>query len=970
MASIRLSINQREYKVEADPQTSLLTVLREHLDLTGSKYGCGEGMCGACTVLVDGKAQRSCITRAASVAGRQITTIEGLAQGERLHPVQQAFLDVGAMQCAYCTSGMIMSAVSLLKRNPSPSESEIVDAMEGNVCRCGTYPRIVSAIQQAAGVMRASRNNEGRPAPIAPQTARRGVVAPPGPSTRAKAALAQDDNAFVAAQQTLAQDDKILIAEKGVGPMKDRSFDTKTVRDGASRNPHSKFAKGANLEWGTRTSVATQVEIEPERYELAASAPYHFDLDRREFFRFLGAGVLVVSVLKSGVAAQESGGSRRGRGESLPKEIDAWLHINEDGKVTVYTGKVEVGQNIRTSLTQAVAEELHVALDKIDLVMGDTKLTPFDMGTFGSRTTPTMNLQLRRVAAAARDALVGLAAAQWKTDAKNLVAEDGRVRDRQTNRTLEYAALTKGQQIAQMLPDQDPLIPPKDWKIAGQSIGKVDGRDFVTGRHRYPSDQNLPEMWYGKVLRPPAFGATLTSIDMQKAEGMLVSVVRDGDFVGVSAPSTAQAEAAVAAIQAEWKSEPQISNKELFDSLRKNTTEGKDPTGDGDRFDAGSIDMAMAAAEHKLQQTYTVNYIAHVPLEPRAALAKWDGDELTVWTGTQRPFGVRGQLGEAFRIPEEKVHVLMPDMGSGYGGKHTGETAIEAARLARAAKRPVKVVWTREEEFTWAYFRPAGVIDISSGMSADGTITAWEFHNYNSGSAGMRSYYNIPNQRIVFHATKYPLRQGSYRALAATANHFARESHMDEMAHALKMDPLEFRLKNLKEERLRAVFEAAAKKFGWGRTKAPGQGFGMGGGYEKLGYIATFAEVQVDRKSGEVKVARVVTAFDCGAVVNPEGLRNQIEGSNVQGLGGALFEAIQFDNGKILNGRMSEYRVPRFSDVPVLETVLVDRKDQPSVGAGECPMVGLAPALGNAIFDACGVRLRGLPMVPDGLKAS
>jgi isoquinoline 1-oxidoreductase len=332
---------------------------------------------------------------------------------------------------------------------------------------------------------------------------------------------------------------------------------------------------------------------------------------------------------------------------------------------------------------------------------------------------------------------------------------------------------------------------------------------------------------------------------------------------------------------------------------------------------------------------------------------------------------VRSQLAEAFHIPEEKVRVLMPDTGSGYGGKHTGETAIEAARLARAAKRPVKVVWTREEEFTWAYFRPAGVIDVKSGVSADGTIAAWEFHNYNSGSAGIRTCYEIPNQRIVYHATKYPLRQGSYRALASTANHFARESHMDELAHALKLDPLEFRLRNLKKDRLRAVFQAAAKRFGWGASKStPGQGFGMGGGYEKLGNIATFAEVNVDRKSGEVKVVRVVSAFECGAIVNPDNLRSQIEGSNVQGLGGALFEAIEFENGKILNGRLSRYRVPRFSDVPALDTVLLDRKDLPSVGAGECPMIGVAPAIANAIFDATGQRLRSLPMVPNGMKAS
>ena len=711
------------------------------------------------------------------------------------------------------------------------------------------------------------------------------------------------------------------------------------------------------------TKTNLEIPLEPERYELTEASPYRFDLHRRDFFRFLGAGIVVVSVLKPAIVAQESGGGRQRRGESLPQEIEAWLHIGDNGKVTVYTGKVEVGQNIRTSLSQAVSEELHVPIDRIEMVMGDTQLTPFDMGTFGSRTTPTMNLQLRKVAAAARDALVGLAAAQWKADPKSLVADQGRVKDLKSDRSVEYAALLKGQQLTEMLPKEDPLIPAADWKVAGQSTPKVDGREFVTGKHRFPSDQKLPDMLYGKVLRPPAFNATLASADMKKAEQLGATVVQDGNFLGVAATSTKAAEDAAAAIHAEWKSEPQISNKELFDYLRKNAGPGKDPTGDGDHFETGSVDKALSSADHKLQSTYTVSYIAHVPLEPRAALAKWDGDQLTVWTGTQRPFGVRGQLAEAFHIPEERVRVLMPDTGSGYGGKHTGETAIEAARLARAAKRAVKVVWTREEEFTWAYFRPAGVIDVNGGVRKDGTIVAWEFHNYNSGSAGIRPYYEIPNQRIVFHEVQSPLRQGSYRALAATANHFARESHMDELAHALGMEPLEFRLRNLKNPRLRGVLEAAARQFGWGKAKAPiDHGFGIAGGFEKGSYVAACADVAVNRSSGRVKVVRVVTAFDCGAVVNPDHLKNQIEGATVMGLGGALFEAIEFDNGKILNPRFADYRVPRFADTPTLETVLIDRKDVASAGAGETPIVAVAPAVGNAIFSATGRRLRSLPM--------
>lgn len=701
-----------------------------------------------------------------------------------------------------------------------------------------------------------------------------------------------------------------------------------------------------------------QTLVEKERYELSSSLPHHFEASRRDFFKVLGAGMLVMGTWRS-AGAQESGGGKR-RGDELPQEISAWLHIGEDGRVTVFTGKAEMGQNIRTSLSQAVAEELKVPLKSITMVMGDTKLCPFDMGTFGSRTTPIMSLQLRRVAAAARDNLIEMAAQSWKADAKTLRAADGKVSDPASGKTATYASLVNGQQIAKKLPAEDPLIPPSDWAVAGKPIRKVDGSDFVTGRHKYPSDQKMPGMLYGKVVRPDRFKATLASADTRAAEKLPgVTVVRDANFIGVAAESTAAAQKAAALIKAEWKADPQPSQQELFEYLKKNATAPED----GDSYVTGSVEQAAASADVRVAGTYTVAYIAHAPLEPRAAVAYWEGERLTVLTGTQRPFGVRGELAAAFRIPEENVRVQTPDTGSGYGGKHTGDAAIEAARLAKAANRPVKVVWTREEEFTWAYFRPAGVMEAKSGATKDGKITSWEFHNYNSGTAGIRTYYDIANQKIVFHPVESPLRQGSYRGLAATANHFARETHMDELALAVGMDPLEFRLKNLKEDRLRAVFEGAAQKFGWGKTKAvAGQGFGMGGGYEKLGYVATFAEVHVDAKTGEVKVDRLVTAFDCGAVVNPNGLLNQLEGANIMGIGGALFEAIQFENGKILNPHFAQYRVPRFKDIPKLETVLIDRKDKAPVGAGEAPIVGVAPAIGNAIFMATGKRLRALPL--------
>lgn len=717
-------------------------------------------------------------------------------------------------------------------------------------------------------------------------------------------------------------------------------------------------------------SLEDEVLYEPERYELASGPAYHFELARRDFLKVLGGGIFIVTTVGGVFAQDESGDGRRGnRGVAVPQEIGTWLHIGEDGLVTAYTGKVEVGQDIRTSLSQAVAEELRTPLESVRLVMGDTELTPFDAGTFGSRTTPVMNPQLRRAAAAARELLIDLAADQLKVDRTSLVVSAGKVTHPPTKQSFGFGQLSKGQKLMRTIGEGVPTTHPVKWEVAGKSTRKVGGRAIVTGEHRYTSDLQRPGMLYGKVLRPAAFGSTLSSVDVEGAEAMTgVTIVRDGNFVGVTAPSRELASRAVAAIHAEWKTTPQPSSKEIFDYFKKNAS---DDGGRGGRsnFERGSVTEAFAAAHQKLEQKYTVAYIAHAPLEPRAAMAEWTDGRLTVWTGTQRPFGVRNELVEAFRVSEAQVRVIVPDTGSAYGGKHTGEAAVEAARLAKATGRPVKLVWTREEEFTWAYFRPAGLIEVASGVTRDGLITAWDFHNYNSGSAGIRTLYEIPNQQIRFHSVESPLRQGSYRALAATANHFARETHIDELAQMLKIDPLEFRRKNLKDERTLAVLDAAARAFGWRKTKQKvGNGSGIACGFEKGGYVATCAEVSVDRKSGGVRVVRVVTAFECGAVVNPDGLKNQIEGAIIQGIGGALFEAIEFEQGKILNPRFSRYRVPRFSDVPALETVLVDRKDLPSAGAGESPIVALAPSVGNAIYDATGIRRRSLPMAPVGVK--
>jgi isoquinoline 1-oxidoreductase len=707
-------------------------------------------------------------------------------------------------------------------------------------------------------------------------------------------------------------------------------------------------------------------DSELRQHESISRLRHGFELKRRDFFKLLGGG-LVVGVASLHAPAQESGARIKSRPET-PETLDSWLHIGDTGQITAFTGKVEVGQNVRTSLAQQVAEELRVPLSSVQMIMGDTELTPYDMGTFGSRTTPQMGMQLRKAAASARAVLIRLAGRKWQVPEAELAADNGRIRHAGSSRQITYAELMSGKQLTEAILDDPPLTVPEHWKVASRPAPKANGRDFVTGAHKYTSDIALPGMREGRVIRPDAFHAKLVSCDTNQAERLPdITAVRDGNFVGVVASDRAAAERAAAAVRAQWDAPAQPSETELFAYLRSHVVDSSDSR--DDQYVTGSIEQVRGEAAKSLKETYTVAYIAHVPLEPRAAVADSKEGKLTVWTGTQRPFGVREELASTFHLRQDHVRVIVPDTGSAYGGKHTGEAAVEAARLAKAAGKPVKLVWTREEEFTWAYFRPSGVIDISSGAKADGSLLYWAHDNYNSGPSAMRTPYEVPNQRIAFHESETPLRQGSYRSLAAAANHFARESHMDELAHALKIDPLEFRLKNLKDERLRAALQAAAGKLGWKASSAtPTRGFGIACGFEKGGYVATCAEISVEHN--QVRIVRVVEAFDCGAVVNPQGLKNQIAGAVMQGLGGALFEAIHFENGRILNAHLADYRVPRFSDAPRIDVVLIDRKDQPSMGAGETPLVGVAPAVANAIFSATGIRIRSMPLVPGGLPTN
>jgi nicotinate dehydrogenase subunit B len=693
--------------------------------------------------------------------------------------------------------------------------------------------------------------------------------------------------------------------------------------------------------------------LEYERYELTESPAYAFTVERRQFLQITGGGLLI-AVLH----ARASGQAPRAAGAEVD-DVAAWLRVDPDDSVTVFTGKVEIGQNTRTSLAQTVSDELRVPFDRVTMVMGDTARTPFDNGTFGSQTTPRMAPQLARAARAARALLLARAAETWQVDAGTLSAEDGRVTGR-NGRTASYGDLVRDRPLHGAVTSEAAPSPRREWRERGTARAKVDAHAFVTGRHRFTPDIVRPGMLHGKVVRPAQHGATMTTVDLSGArriEGVVA--VHDDTFVGVAAATPRAAAAAADAVRVSWQVPGTfVSSDTLYEALRAPTAGGGEGRGAASPTRVGDIEAGRRQSSRTFTRTFRIPYIAHVPLEPRAAVAEWAADgSLTVWTGTQRPFGVRRELAQAFRLEEAQVRVIVPDTGSAYGGKHTGEQAIEAARLARAARRPVSLVWTRAEEFMWAYARPAGVIECSAGVDGNGRLVAWTFDNWNSGTAGIRTPYDIPHQAVTFHPVASPLRQGSYRALAATANTYAREMLMDEVARALDEDLLQFRLRHLADPRLRAVLEAVASRTGWPVRAAEGRAWGLACGTEKNSVVATAAEVE--RAGDGFTVTRLVTAFECGAIVNPDGLRHQVEGAIVQGLGGALFEALRFADGRLQNGSLAQYRVPRFGDVPMLDVLLLDRPDRPSDGAGETPIIAVAPAIGSAA--------RGLGIVADEL---
>ncbi len=696
-------------------------------------------------------------------------------------------------------------------------------------------------------------------------------------------------------------------------------------------------------------------------------------VNRRRFLELFGSGI-VIAVSAPGVLAQERPAASR-FGRQLPGDFNAFLRIGEDGRVTCFTGKIEMGQGIHSSLAQMLADELEVALDVVDMVMGDTDLCPWDMGTFGSMTTRFFGPPLRAAAAEARAVLLELAAERLGALREDLQVRDGVVFVvADPARSVSYGELASGRKIARRLDGDAALEAVGEFSIVGRPLRRRDALDKVTGRALYSGDVRRDGMVYARLLRPPAHGAALLEVDasdLGRVRG--ASLVRDGELVAVLHATPDGAERAMSLVKARWDvPELDLDPDSIFEHLRKVAPAGE-PVGGG-----GDLQAGRAAAGVRAATTYYDGYVAHAAMETHTAVAEFEGGRCTIWASTQTPFPLRAQAAEALGLAEDKVRVIPPFVGGGFGGKTFNQQAIEAARLARKTGRPVQVAWSRTEEFFYDTFRPAALVEIDAGVGEGGRMVFWDYTTFFAGARGAEHFYAVPNHRTVAAPGgwrgapgSHPFATGAWRAPGNNTNTFARESHVDVLAAAAGLDPVEFRRRNLTDPKMLRVLEAAAERFGWQPAKAPsgrGQGFALG--IDAGTYVGLAVEVEADPSSGRVRVVRMVCAQDMGLAINPEGATIQMEGCLMMGLGYALTEEVRFQGRKVLDTNFDTYEIPRFSWLPEIQTVILDATNDPPQGGGEPAIIVVGAAVANAVFDAVGARVVRMPVTPERVKAA
>jgi CO/xanthine dehydrogenase Mo-binding subunit/aerobic-type carbon monoxide dehydrogenase small subunit (CoxS/CutS family) len=892
----RLSVNDAERSVTCEPDTPLLDVLRSDLGLAGPKFGCGVGLCGACFVLIEGRARASCDLPVSAVNG-PVTTVEGLPSGDgRLHPVQRTFIDEQAAQCGYCTSGMLMAAAGLLRDRPDPTEREVREALDGNLCRCGTHGRIVRAVRKAAA------ETSGGPA----------VVPPAG---------------------------QIVVSRVPAGGIQ----------------PH----EGPTL------------------------AP--------------ASGSPGPAVAESGVQSS---------GSPLPPDLAAnpvlarWLDFSRDGEVTVRVGKVEYGQGIWTALAQVAAEELQVTLGRVRMAPVSTSTSPDEGVTAGSLSVQDSGSALRQACAQARDLLLDAAAARLGVPRAELAVADGQIlADGPTG--LSYWTLAQPGMLDRPADVPVPSRPPDGWSVAGRSAPRLDVPDKVTGRPRFLHDLLLPGMAYGRVVRPPARVADLIHLADTDLGGGVV-LVRDGSFLGVVAETDRAARLAAARVAraARWRTTPSLPDPQDLRGFLLSARSQKETVIDQPAQDAAG---STGPGHRTVTAEFTRPFLAHASVAPSCAIARWDDGSVTVWSHTQGIFLLRAAIAAGLGLEPGRVTVHYVEGAGVYGQNGADDAAMDAVLLARAVPgRAVRVQWTREDEMCWSPLGSAMLARLSAGLDAGGRIVTWRQDVWSNGFMGRPTMggdprllalthlvgghpmppapdlqpanwmgasrnsvpgYDIPDLHVTRHLLQdMPIRTSSLRSLGAHLNVFAIESFMDELAAEAGTDPVRFRLAHLTDPRSRQVLTEAAGMAGWDtRERRDGTGYGVAvARYSGVaGYCAVVAEVEADTG---IQVSRLWLAVDVGRVINPDGVINQVEGGAVQSASWTLREQVRFDRDRITSAGWDSYPILRFTDTPQVMVRVMDAPGEAEVGAGEVAQGPVAGAIGNAVADAVGVRVRDLPL--------
>ena len=721
----------------------------------------------------------------------------------------------------------------------------------------------------------------------------------------------------------------------------------------------------------------------------------------------LKGGALTVAFAFAGGATEALAQVTAGARPVDPKEVDAFFAIHADGTVTVFCGKVDLGQGLRVAIPQIAAEELGIGLDKIKYVEGDTALTPDQGRTSGSNGIQRGGVQIRQAAATARKGLIDLAAKRLNISASDLTVTDGMVRPAAGGAGVTFAELLDGKQFDLKLDPKAPLKNPASYTLVGKSLPRPDVPAKCTGSHMYVHDFTLPGMLHARVIRPPAVGAKLVAVDESSVGALTgVKVVRIKDFLAVVAEDEWTAVRAARALKATWSEWAELpEQKELIASLRAGPFNGDEVL-----VNKGDAGAALPEGAKALKASYFWPMQSHASLGPSCAVADVRADSATVWTASQGTHGNRGTYARFLGLPREKVRLIYLEGSGCYGMNGHEDAAAEAAILSRAVGRPVRVQWSREEEHGWDPKGPAQLLDISGAVDANGNILDWRaemwvpqttrgmpnipllapaaagLDDVRGNNAGLISQNGDPPYaanriQVVAHWLKDPpLRAAPLRSPGKPANCFAVESFIDELAAAAGLDPVEFRLRGLKDPRGVEVIRRTAAMMKWQSRRSPGsdreaavaRGRGISYVHYKHteSYVAMGMEVAVERATGAIKVERVVCAHDCGQIINPDGVRAQVEGNILQTLSRVLMEEVKFDRSRVLSVDWSSYPILTFSQVPQLDIELIDRPTEPPLGAGEAACTNVGAALANAVFDATGARLRTIPFTPERVKAA